>query len=543
MDASVCPIFIGNDTGRLDTSAHEPDSQFDTALRVLEIDNDLVRRQLIINHGIEQMLLIEDLQDASKILFEGERPKNVKRCYCIDKTDRRRGFHLSFSRLGEPVQSPVPTFTRRPRMKTDIETQIGMQRDAVESLKRALHELEKDRGEVRAAFDRCKQAVARHERESRDLQIQVQKAEDHVEALQEAIDKDSVADGELETMKKGLLDAKEDKELHERFYQDSVNAMDTQMEKLRSIKRELAEKDQEIASCEQKIKGLQTEEATHSHRRRKALGEKNIIQDRIEKARNDKVSLEGKREVQAEVVLGYNRQASAVSERVPVPPGETASSVDKKLEKLKEDLDRYHAQMGATREEIATAAAEAKAKYERSRSQYEEFEETMQKLKETLINRRSRWDKFRSYISAKAKVQFTYFLSERSFRGTLLADHQKKLLDIQVEPDITKDNSNGRNAKTLSGGEKSFSQICLLLSLWEAMGSPIRCLDEFDVYMDLVNRSMTIEMLMAGARRSVGRQFILITPGSRDNIQLAPDVRVKELKPPERGQTTLNFPG
>lgn len=50
-----------------------------------------------------------------------------------------------------------------------------------------------------------------------------------------------------------------------------------------------------------------------------------------------------------------------------------------------------------------------------------------------------------------------------------------------MEPDITKDDPTGRGAKTLSGGEKSFSQICLLLALWEAMGSPIRCLDELYV--------------------------------------------------------------
>jgi hypothetical protein len=33
---------------------------------------------------------------------------------------------------------------------------------------------------------------------------------------------------------------------------------------------------------------------------------------------------------------------------------------------------------------------------------------------------------------------------------------------------------------------------------------------------------------MVAARRSVGRQFILITPGSRSEIKVAPDVRVKE---------------
>lgn len=102
-------------------------------------------------------------------------------------------------------------------------------------------------------------------------------------------------------------------------------------------------------------------------------------------------------------------------------------------------------------------------------------------FKDTLENRKKRWEIFRSHISSRAKAQFTYLLSERSFRGRLLADHTGKLLDLQVEPDITKDDATGRGAKTLSGGEKSFSQVCLLLALWEAMGSPIRCLDELYV--------------------------------------------------------------
>lgn len=33
---SICPIFIGND-GYIDTSEHEPDLKFDTALRVLQV--------------------------------------------------------------------------------------------------------------------------------------------------------------------------------------------------------------------------------------------------------------------------------------------------------------------------------------------------------------------------------------------------------------------------------------------------------------------------------------------------------------------------
>lgn len=117
-----------------------------------------------------------------------------------------------------------------------------------------------------------------------------------------------------------------------------------------------------------------------------------------------------------------------------------------------------------------------------------------QQLITTLNNRRNRWKQFRSGISVRARVTFNYLLSERKFRGTLSIDHQKALLDIhvsatypfvwciadpvQVQPDIMERSGDGRQTKTLSGGEKSYSTVCLLLSLWDAMGSPIRCLDE-----------------------------------------------------------------
>lgn len=89
-----------------------------------QIENELVRRQLIINHGIEQMLLVEDVNEASAVLFDGARPRNVKRCYSIDPKDRRRGLHLSYSRAGEPSQAPVMGWTDGPRMKSDVALQI-----------------------------------------------------------------------------------------------------------------------------------------------------------------------------------------------------------------------------------------------------------------------------------------------------------------------------------------------------------------------------------------------------------------------------------
>lgn len=55
-----------------------------------------------------------------------------------------------------------------------------------------------------------------------------------------------------------------------------------------------------------------------------------------------------------------------------------------------------------------------------------------QELKRSINYRRERWKVFRAHISSRAKAQFTYLLSERSFRGRLLMDHEAKLLDLQV---------------------------------------------------------------------------------------------------------------
>ena len=88
-----------------------------------------------------------------------------------------------------------------------------------------------------------------------------------------------------------------------------------------------------------------------------------------------------------------------------------------------------------------------------------------------------------------------------------------------------------KDPKALSGGEKSFSTICLLLALWESIGCPIRCLgmfsplrvsftapssfiyvlpwssnahhllaDEFDVFMDAVNRRISMKMMVSPGR-------------------------------------------
>ena len=54
----------------------------------------------------------------------------------------------------------------------------------------------------------------------------------------------------------------------------------------------------------------------------------------------------------------------------------------------------------------------------------------------------------------------------------------------QVKVDVHSNQSQStKNTKSLSGGERSYTTVCFIMSLWEAMEAPFRCLDEFDVFM------------------------------------------------------------
>lgn len=207
--------------------------------------------------------------------------------------------------------------------------------------------------------------------------------------------------------------------------------------------------------------------------------------------------------------------------------------------------------IGGSGVQIAEAAQRATIAFKHAEEQFKELKELTQLLKYSLMTRRERWRMFQKFITARAKTQFTYLVSERGYKGRLISNHKERKLDIQVDPkgDANKPKNGNKGGGSgvpttqgLSGGEKSFTTICLLLSLWEAMGAPIRCLDEFDVFMDSVNRTVSVEMMIKAARRNVGKQFIFITPGSMDAVPQDKDVKVTKMRDPERGLQPIRFP-
>jgi len=193
---------------------------------------------------------------------------------------------------------------------------------------------------------------------------------------------------------------------------------------------------------------------------------------------------------------------------------------------------------------------------DKARQETAQLQKLTKDLNAALRIRMSRWLEFRRHISIRAKILFQHHLANRGFFGKIIMQHPGEedkdnnlvkygTLNLKIRTDdqlaVGKGPSRDKDTKGLSGGEKSFSTLCLLMSLWDAIGCPIRCLDEFDVFMDEVNRVVAMKMMIETARSSESRQFVLITPLGTKGVDPSPQVKVHRMVDPERNQTTLPY--
>ncbi|CAG8783725.1 19050_t:CDS:2, partial [Racocetra persica] len=153
---------------------------------------------------------------------------------------------------------------------------------------------------------------------------------------------------------------------------------------------------------------------------------------------------------------------------------EPANELDREIKQIQNRLREREKEHGSSLEEIASDMAAKRDAYRHAKTEIGHMEKFIQDLKSALHSRMLKWRNFRTYISVRARIQFTFQLSKRGYTGKLLFDHQNKKLTLRVQIDEQTNQNADKDPKSLSGGEKSFSTICLLLALWEAMGCPIR---------------------------------------------------------------------
>lgn len=216
----------------------------------------------------------------------------------------------------------------------------------------------------------------------------------------------------------------------------------------------------------------------------------------------------------------------------------------KKIEQEKQRRNMIESDPAVARDKYFRAKKDLDSKME----QINAIERNTTALKKDLHDRKKRWRQFRGHIAELTNLGFDTFLNKKGSAGEVEFDHEAKQLNLIVQKSNTDAHSQTKDVKALSGGERSFATLSLLLAIGESLETPFRVMDEFDVFLDPVARKIAMNSLVKVAKGMDHRQFIFITPQDVSSLKTDPKLRIFKMKAPARSTTvggaqqqTLNF--
>lgn len=369
-------IYIGPDRP-LDTTGKEPDEDQATILRVLDIDNDMVRNQLIINQAIEQTVLIPNDNEASDFMYSGQRPKNVKVAIAFQPSQRGGGIRFEFTRSGAAKSSPVAPWEGAARMQTDRAEQIRRAKENEDHAKHGLEELRQRARELQGNLTTAGQGLNLWERQNKSLRQEKQRADDAVERQENEIENNRPQDGKLQELQNQLRSVNDDIAATQRSYQDGVDWKDRLNEKATGPDGLKAKTDaslREYQTAKMQIDKANNRKDKLENDRQLALRNKNFALEQIQSATHRLQQFEERRDAHQTVVQEqFVSAAEQVCRRIPVEDGVTTDILDKRLDKFVADYDRAQAEAGGTREELTLAWRQAFQEYKEARGSLKEM--------------------------------------------------------------------------------------------------------------------------------------------------------------------------
>jgi len=174
-----------------------------------------------------------------------------------------------------------------------------------------------------------------------------------------------------------------------------------------------------------------------------------------------------------------------------------------------------------------------------------EIRKKYNRLKQTLSNARKPCDTLKKGVKLRQRLlkqtskdvqkevshRFNYYLAKKGHAGKVDVDYNAATLTLDVK--MHGQGQTVKDTRSMSGGERSYSTLALTLSLGESIESPFRAMDEFDVFMDAVNRKVSMDALIDFARDPFNKdkQFLFITPQDISAVDAsAPDIKVQKMK-------------
>uniref|UniRef100_A0A7N6BF31 Structural maintenance of chromosomes protein 6 n=1 Tax=Anabas testudineus TaxID=64144 RepID=A0A7N6BF31_ANATE len=497
--------------------------EYPSVLQALEIEDPVVANCLIDQRGIESILIIKNRTDARRVMQGRNPPQNCTQAFSKDGDQifNNRTYTAEQTRanyLSGDVEEEIRHLQR------EIENQNAQADRFKQQMKRLDDEIKQNESLLRRAHIEQKTAKVAilPVTDTYSFTKYFLECWEYVfahyicvfeEDLQEIVTKISSKRAEYDEARTQMAALKASYEKAEQQYKQHKEQINTVTEEADSIKDELSKSDQEVMKCKHHKKHYDDKRTAH-----------------LQNIKTLEANLKGK---EKELETSVAKAKEICPERLEVR--RTAKSLDSEINRLKVKISTQREQQG-DREEVVRQYHEALENYKNMAQQMKNLNSFIKSLDSVMNHRLQVYADLRRFLSARCKYYFDSMLAQRGYTGSMTFDHKNETLSISVQPGQG-NKADLSDMRSLSGGERSFSTVCFVLSLWAITEAPFRCLDEFDVYMDMVNRRISMDMMLKVAAGQRYRQFIFLTPqsmgASRNKI-----IRILRLNDPDRGQNS-----
>lgn len=375
-----------------------------------------------------------------------------------------------------------------------------------------------ERDEIKKRFSEANKEMARLKDSRKQLERRRQECKDNLIRIQKKLRSVPDEASDFDTKLNVIIESIQSIEESIANDQNKLPELEKEIDKLKNDKSSLLEQINSFSGELFKADDFKKESDKYYNLERNAQIEldkaqrvKNQIDGQIAKLNEDSI----KTKEEAATTLVKARQHSPQCEQ---QYQNTARPTEQLIDFLKSERKKYeNAQKlsGLDFEEITLQYNKVFNEVKKAQIFIEELNEFISKANQALQERQKKLDSIFHSIKRRTKMSFYNYQRKRQYAGKLHFRHDEQIIDMAVR---SKADTEFTDVANLSGGEKSYCLVSLLLSLWEVMECPFYCVDEFDVFMDDINRQAATNLLIQGASVMENRQFIFITPLSLDHL-------------------------
>lgn len=489
-------------------------------LEALEFENDTLKFLLIDTNHIESALLCPSLQMAEMVT------KSSTVSVAVSLNDHRSAVRISRQR---GALSRDPVFYHKDLRKlsgsvTHANFDVKLQELSSEESRlthernRLLLENKKAKDEVAMKLEEKKAQIKDIQKQIYTLQTNIEDDGDHgrIDSLRAQIESCESQIKSREGMSVELLrtlsKSKDELAVARDNFQAVRRKKEEVDEKLIAVKDQIEEIKQAAETLEAEIERLQ--------KKRESMEQEKF--DTEESINDDKVKLEE---------LTVEAQEKCDRSEIEILETDTTDSITHEFQSLQKQIEEVELLSSKSFEEIQNELLKNKERKDQCESNVTEMNNARVTLENDLNFRFENLSMTIKDKITRAQLAFELSLALRGFKGTLDFDFARKRVITEIQ---TKDDRGNRAVQSLSGGEKSFTQIAFLLSIWKVMRPRVCGLDEFDVFMDSVNRTIAIRLLIHELRH-FNSQSIFITPQDIavvGGLEDSEDVNIHRISPP-----------